>query len=460
MPALTADQVKALAPDPASLKAGQGLADARHWASLGANDAALWGECKGSGKEPYKTRVDLSNNGTACTCPSRKFPCKHALGLMLLAATSPAKLKKSAPPAWVVEWLEKRTTPKPAPVKKAESQATPESRQKDAAPERARTSKRAAKREKLAETGLDTLETWIKDLTKQGLAFAQSAPASFWDEQAARLVDAQLPGAARLVRELAKIPGSGPDWAEVLLLKLARLNLLVQAYRKLDTLPAATQADVRSLLGWNINQDELLASTPGFNDDWLVVAQTLDEDEKTGLRTQINWLWGQTSQKPAQIINFAFRNQPLDASLIPGLALRGELVYFPGAFPLRAVFKDKQIAPAPFLPSGFPDFSAFLDAYATALGQNPWLDVFPAVIHGLQNLPILDSQRQETLDSIPNRWLLRDSQNKVIPISTQFRSTWELFSLSGGGPLTVFGLWDGFAFLPMTAWIAGRCVRL
>ncbi len=448
MPALTADQVKALAPDPASLKAGQGLAEARHWASLGKNEAALWGECKGSGQEPYKTRVDLSNNGTSCTCPSRKFPCKHALGLMFLAAASPVKLVDSTPPAWVAEWLEKRAAPKPAPVKKAESQSTPESRQKDAA-------KRAAKREKLAESGLETLSLWLKDLTRQGLAFAQNAPAAFWEQQAARLVDSQLPGAARLVREMAVGPGSQPAWAETLLLKLARLNLLILAYRKLDNLPAATQADVRSLLGWSINQDELLASTPGISDDWLVVAQTLEVDEKTGLYTQINWLWGRQGHKPAQIINFAFRTQPMDASLIPGVTLRGELVYFPGAFPLRAVFKNKQIIPAPFLPTGSPHFSAFLEAYAAALGLNPWLEVFPVVIHGLQSLPIL-----EGLHSAPQRWLLRDSQNRVIPISAQFRSTWELFAISGGGPVTIFGLWDGFVFLPMVVWDGGRFVRL
>jgi hypothetical protein len=33
---------------------------------------------------------------------------------------------------------------------------------------------------------------------------------------------------------------------------MARLNLLVRAYRKLDTFPEASQADVRSLLGWNM----------------------------------------------------------------------------------------------------------------------------------------------------------------------------------------------------------------
>lgn len=446
MPKLNADQVKALAPDPASLKAGQGLADARHWVTLGASEAALWGECKGSGKDPYKTRIDLSNNGSACTCPSRKFPCKHALGLMLLASASPAKLTESTPPAWVAEWLEKRSTRGQAAAKKAEPKADPESRQKDAA-------RRAAKREKLAENGLEMLETWLKDLTRQGLTFAQSAPASFWADQSARLVDAQLPGAARLVREMSELPGSSPRWAEILLLKMARLNLLVQAYRKLDSLPTASQADVRTLLGWSITQDELLASAPAVSDDWLVLAQTLDDDEKTGLRTQVNWLWGKATQKPAQIINFAFKTQALDTSLVPGLTLRGELAYFPGAFPLRAVFKDKQILPASFLPTGFSSFSAFLDAYAAAMGLNPWLEVFPVVLEKVV------AEKQET-SGAEMSWVVCDQGHVTLPLSTHFTSPWELYSLSGGGPLTVFGLWDGFSLLPMAAWEGGRFVGL
>lgn len=438
---LTVDQVKALAPDPTSLKAGQGLADVRHWASLGCSDAALWGECKGSGKEPYKVRVDNSNNGSACTCPSHKFPCKHVLGLMFLSAASPAKLTESAPPAWVAEWLEKRSSRSQAPVKQAAPKADVETRQKDAA-------RRTAKREKLAETGLDALELWLKDLTRRGLAFAQSAPASFWEEQAARLVDAQLPGAARMLREMSELPGSRPNWAEILLLRLVRLNLLIQAYRKLETLPETTQQDVRYLLGWNVNQDELLASAPSVSDDWLVVAQSIDEDEKTGLRTQINWLWGKASQKAAQILNFAFRAQPLDASLSPGLTLRGELVHFPGAAPLRAIFKNKQVVEPAFVPFGFPNFSTFLDDYAAALGQNPWLEVFPAI---LENVIAVNAE---------NIWLLRDSNNAALPVSVHSSSPWELFALSGGHPLTIFGLWDGFALNPMAAWDGERYVGL
>jgi hypothetical protein len=441
MSSITAEEAKALAPDLASLKAAQELADICHWVSLGANEAALWGECKGSAQKPYKVQVDLSNRGFACTCPSRKSPCKHVLGLMLLASASPTILKDATPPAWVSEWLEKRTDQTSDHAGQAEPDtASSQSRQKDAA-------RRAARREKLVAAGLETLDLWLKDLIRQGLAFAQSAPASFWEQQSARLVDAQLPGAARMVREMQDIPGASPNWTEILLLKMARLHLLIQAYRRLESLPEPSRTDVRTLLGWTINRKELILSSPALSDDWLVVAQTLEEDETSGLRTQINWLWGKTSRKPAQLILFAFRTRPFEDHLFPGLTLRGDLVYFPGAYPLRAVFKSYRGLGSTFVPAGFPNFLAFLDAYSTALGLNPWLEHFPVVLEHV------------TIERLETNWLLCDGENQAIPISPRSHC-WELFSLSGGHPLTVFGLWDGFSFFPMTAWENERFVRL
>src|SRR5947208_1355891 len=77
----TADQVLALAPDDSSRKAGARLATPAPWTGTGTAGAAVWGLCKGSGSRPYQTAVDLSGPAFRCTCPSRKFPCKHALGL-------------------------------------------------------------------------------------------------------------------------------------------------------------------------------------------------------------------------------------------------------------------------------------------------------------------------------------------------------------------------------------------
>jgi hypothetical protein len=60
LPAWTADQVHAMAPDPASAKAGQGLAGPRKCVTLGRDARALWGECQGSGSRPYQVIVDAA----------------------------------------------------------------------------------------------------------------------------------------------------------------------------------------------------------------------------------------------------------------------------------------------------------------------------------------------------------------------------------------------------------------
>ena len=82
---LTAEQIAEMAPDPASAAAGKKLAGLKHWQSVGKNTAALWGLCQGSAV--YQVKVDLANMGYHCSCPSRMFPCKHVLGLLLLVST-------------------------------------------------------------------------------------------------------------------------------------------------------------------------------------------------------------------------------------------------------------------------------------------------------------------------------------------------------------------------------------
>ncbi|WP_301130614.1 SWIM zinc finger family protein, partial [Streptomyces cacaoi] len=110
----TAEQISALAPDAASRKAGSKLSTARPWSATGTDGSAVWGLCKGSGSRPYQTVVDLDGGqgpGYKCSCPSRKFPCKHALGLLLLWAQEPQAVPDTAeePPEWAGAWLESRS---------------------------------------------------------------------------------------------------------------------------------------------------------------------------------------------------------------------------------------------------------------------------------------------------------------------------------------------------------------
>jgi hypothetical protein len=96
----------ALAPDASSAAAGKKLGTPAPWQNLGGYDDAYWGECKGGAL--YQVRVARADLAAKCTCPSRKVPCKHALGLLVLATTMPTVLTATQSPEWVIEWLLRR----------------------------------------------------------------------------------------------------------------------------------------------------------------------------------------------------------------------------------------------------------------------------------------------------------------------------------------------------------------
>src|SRR5688500_20363143 len=52
--------------------------------------------------------ADLRDMGNKCTCPSRKFPCKHVLGLLWLNAEAIVPFPPADTPEWVSDWLGRR----------------------------------------------------------------------------------------------------------------------------------------------------------------------------------------------------------------------------------------------------------------------------------------------------------------------------------------------------------------
>ena len=106
---ITENQILQLSPDASSTKAGKKLATPAKWVERAAHAKALWGACQGSGKNPYTTMVDTVNIAFKCSCPSRKFPCKHALGLLFLYAQSPTEFQQASELAdHVATWIGKR----------------------------------------------------------------------------------------------------------------------------------------------------------------------------------------------------------------------------------------------------------------------------------------------------------------------------------------------------------------
>ncbi|MCZ7648094.1 MAG: SWIM zinc finger family protein [Planctomycetota bacterium] len=443
--AWTSEQILALAPDASSAKAGKDLAAPRKWVSFGRDEQCAWGECHGSAKEPYQTRIELTEPAFKCSCPSRKFPCKHSLGLFLLLAEQPKLFKPGDPPPWVEEWFASRQqrAEKKAAKKEAEaSQADdPDAQSKRAAEQE----KRAAKRQKNVLAGLDDLDRWLRDCIRQGLATLNTRPYSFYEGPAARLVDAQAPGLARMVRDLASIPSKGEGWQGRMMEQLGLLHLLVQACRRLESLPLEVQADVRARVGWTVNQEDLTAQE-GLRDQWMVLGQRLTEEER--LRVQRTWLWGKNTNRAALLLSFAAPGQALDVSMVMGSFVDAELVFYPSAYPLRALVKSRNgVASPPEKVPGFDGVSESVNAYSKALASYPWLEEFPVFL------------RTVRLERAGENWRLRDSLGTWMKLASPRGEGWRLMALSGGAPLSIFGEWDGERLLPLGAQAEGRYVR-
>ena len=103
---LTPETALSHAPDDASKGNARALANPAKWKSIGAFDSdegeVVWGEITGSGGSVYHTRVEVDEPAFRCTCPSRKLPCKHALGLLLLRAQD-ASVFGAPPPEWALD---------------------------------------------------------------------------------------------------------------------------------------------------------------------------------------------------------------------------------------------------------------------------------------------------------------------------------------------------------------------
>ena len=436
---LDANQILALAPDPASAKAGSQLASPRNWSNLGSNDAALWGECQGSGKTPYRTQIDVGGPAFKCSCPSRKFPCKHGLGLYLLHAAEPALFGATAEPAWVTDWLQGRQVRQ---EKKADKAATIEASPEAAAAAAAQARRREEKREDKVSAGLSELQTWLHDLAREGLAAVRSRGQGFWDAIAARMADAQAaPLARRLRRAGGMLYQSGLRNAEALVAnELASLYLLAQAWQRIDALPPPLQADVRALLGWTMSQDDVLRLPP-VADCWHVLAQTTFDDER--LRVRATWLHGAATGRWALHVQYAVGTQGFELQLAPGTAFDGELCFYPSAYPLRAQVRRQDDARPLTATAASTGLDTLLDTHANALAVQPFLERHPALLDGL--VP-------DALD----HGILHDVQGRRIVLHPSFRHPLHLLALSGGHPLTVCGEWDGHTLLPLSVWHGGR----
>ena len=450
------EQVEAFAPSAGAMTAARPVANPSRWVGAGSDDRAVWGSFQGSGAEPYDTVVDHVDVGTSCSCPSRRSPCKHALGLLMMWVRGDVPAAAAPPP--VTRWVGTRTrsdrstarddaAPSPASDDTTAGSATPDdtapdsATPDDAAPDPPDLDRARDERVERMYGGLAELDRWIDDRIRTGLADPSLARYSTWDQLAARLVDAQAGSLANRVRRLAGLVGASPHWHHDVLAELGLLHLLAQAGRRLGSLPGSLADAVATTVGWQVRRADVLAGVPD-TDRWIVAGRSDTREDRIEVRR--HWLRGAESGRWALVLSFAAYQQSLDTSLVVGTELAADVHRYPGRA-LRALLGERHGEPIPAAPVAV-DVPGACDAVGAMLASEPWLDRVPVTV------------RASVTQIDGGGWVLTDRGGSLpllpgagLPV---------VLAVSAGSPVDITCEWTPHGLVPLTVHLPGHSIDI
>lgn len=378
---LTHRAIEAMAPDQSALSAASGLLKAAKWLVRAQSGALIWGECQGSGANPYRVVADTEDVGSKCTCPSRKFPCKHALALMWMYVDDAGAFPASDIPDWVTDWMgRRRKGAAPAGPKTSEPKNIALAQQAEGKPvdpavaarREAAAARRAQDTRSAVHAGLEDLDLWIGDQLRAGLMAFLNEPGERCRRIAPRLVDAKAGALASRVDEMPARLFALPtdERLDAAIIEFGKLVLLARAWRaapddpelRREVMSAESREDVLNDAG------ALRASAV-----WEVLGERL-LTRRDGLISQSTWLLNldDTAPRFALLLDFFPASAGRRAgAFAAGDRFQAELAFYPSHAPLRAVIVARSDAADRM--SAWPDASGDPSkAYADQKLQAPW----------------------------------------------------------------------------------------
>ena len=228
--ALTEQFILLQAPNAAAAANGQKLSRGGKFSSLhrDAEGTLDWAECAGSGKSPYRVSVDWTDPGAPvcrCSCPSRQFPCKHALGLLYEQLAG-----KSFETAEIPQDLADKRAKQAARAVKKETAGPPKPKRTNAAAQTKRITRQLE--------GLDMAEKMAGELLNTGIGSLGGSSSQTFDKLAKDLGNYYLTGPqaafsriALTVRTIQKDPGNAPAAYAEALRELVALRTTIKKSR-------------------------------------------------------------------------------------------------------------------------------------------------------------------------------------------------------------------------------------
>ncbi len=407
------------------------------WQEWGQSEALLWGIYRGSAT--YQVQVDLEQPGYRCSCPSRKFPCKHVQSLIQQPSSQQQTSLFEPPPtpAWASQWIAARRA-KAANASNVDPNPSDDNQTLEKKPAKAAAKKRKDERHQRVLAGMERLENWLVDTIRHGLVHFEPQAISQCEAEAKRLIDAQAPGLASRVRRVADTVRSGPEWHERTLAAMGRLLMICRAYRNIETSGAAWGEDLKQFIGWNVRTDDW-KDTNVVHDVWSVLGQRIEIEDR--LRMERSWLAGRMTGRVVLHLQFAFGGQPFPLTIHPGTEWDAKMQIYPGALQqrVRAHEHEGAMGPISARPFAYPNWEAFLHQSATDLGRYPWLDVTAGMIQCVSISPHLQEP-----------WQLVDNQGLALPMFGA--APWDWLAQSGGTPVDIAIEWDGERVRPLGMW--------
>lgn len=425
---LTEEQITQLAPDEASVKAGKGLVNKSKWPLLQFSDRAIWGHCQGSGKTPYLAIVDTTNIAFKCSCPSRKFPCKHGLGILYLYVSNTTLFEAAEEPEWVTAWLSKREEKAEKKEQKVKS---------DTLVDEVAQAKRQASRHQKVLDGIEDLQVWMNDLLRGGLLNVPERAYSLFDTIARRMVDAQAPGLAGRLRAIQTINFYTESWKYELTDKLSKLYLLTESYKNLEQLPDDWKNEIRTQIGYPQAKEDVMAGE-AVVDRWMVLHKR--NRKVNDLSTDTYWLYGLKTGRFALYLSFNVPGTLPEYTLLSGSTYDGELCFYQGVYSLRALFKSVALSGQAFTPSYYENLSVATRRYRDAVTQNPLSEDIPVLVDGLK------------LIVVGNQFFILDANSMSLPVQLNETIRIDLLAITGGKPFAAFLLANATCWELKSVW--------
>ena len=190
MLSITTELIERVAPNANSITNAKKISQKNDFVVLSKSEdeTLLYGECKGSGKKPYITTADFIDPSAPvfrCSCPSRQFPCKHAVAL-LFDYMAQKQFTSCEIPEDIISKREK------IDKKKENAGKTPKKVNKSA----------LTKKMKKQLEGLDLAEKFLKEVLQTGVASLSGKGLKTYSDLAKQMGDYYLPAPQALMQQI------------------------------------------------------------------------------------------------------------------------------------------------------------------------------------------------------------------------------------------------------------------